>query len=234
MTWKVFLHGNSSDLSLLTQRFQNEPQIVKEGDDFVLMSSKFEGIQEAKVVRETGREIFERILGTFQLNQSLFGKAYVGGVAKENEDGTQDLWVWAEPAAGRVVATGATLGNQGKRTSMSRSEKQMELADQCSIIDHLLLLWSGNIDWFTLYKIYELIEENIEEENVYKTNWTSRNKLKHFRRTANDRSAAGIKESRHYNTHNDDYDDPMSIGEAEKYIRHLSNCWLKRMKSATE
>ena len=90
------------------------------------------------------------------------------------------------------------------------------------VINHL----NGDDEIATLYKIYEIIADDIGGVEIIQDNgWASRNKIEGFTRTANSPDAIGDK-ARHGVQKNAPPKNPMSLGEAKALIHHLVKCWL--------
>ncbi len=81
------------------------------------------------------------------------------------------------------------------------------------------------LSWFELYKVYEIIEHNVDRKEIIKRGWATGKKLERFTRTANSRSAAGVW-ARHGVETSQPPPNPMSLLEARKFIDKLLEKWI--------
>lgn len=77
--------------------------------------------------------------------------------------------------------------------------------------------------WYTLYKVYELIDKDV---NIVEKGWVSNTLKGRFTRTANNPSVSGL-DSRHAVSTTDPPKKPMDIDEAANFIKDIADKWLK-------
>ena len=80
-----------------------------------------------------------------------------------------------------------------------------------------------SLDWTDLYKIYELIQEDIKS-NICKTGWTTDNEESRFTQTAN--------YYRHGKSKFTLPDNPMTLEQADSFISYIIQKWLDGKSSA--
>ncbi|MFC1938155.1 hypothetical protein ACFLWH_00625 [Chloroflexota bacterium] len=231
MDWRVQLSGDNSDLEELSKSFNSDNlKIYKDRDNYILSSSDFDGITEADIVLKKSEQILNFINGGSIVVQKLTKPMQVGSINSIGDTGERNHYIFAECAHAWVVAARPTVLINGK-VQETFSYKDLPnwilLAEQNkNVADVLNHLKTGSNDITTLYKVYEIIAEDVGgEKTIGRNGWASRNKFKLFTHTANSPDAIGDK-ARHGVQKNQPPKTTMSLNEAKSFILHLVKCWL--------
>jgi len=83
---------------------------------------------------------------------------------------------------------------------------------------------ADNLDWVDLYRLYELIENDVGRP-MHQLGWASRSELDRFARTANSVAAAGDK-ARHGVERTHPPRKPMTFSHARELIDRIMKAWL--------
>ncbi|MCE8424927.1 MAG: hypothetical protein J5U17_04025 [Candidatus Methanoperedens sp.] len=91
----------------------------------------------------------------------------------------------------------------------------------------LRLFGAGTHDWVSLYRIYEVIENDVGgKSKIIKKGWTTDKAIRRFKYTANSPGAIGD-EARHGNQKEPSPKDPMALSEAKFLIETILHNWLR-------
>jgi hypothetical protein len=91
------------------------------------------------------------------------------------------------------------------------------------LADALRHFGGGEIDdWFRLWKVYEIIRYNVggEKKLVAAFSWVTQDRVASFTMSANDERVSG-EEARHARGRSPKGAQPMSLGDAVEFVRHL-------------
>ncbi|HHX68456.1 MAG TPA: hypothetical protein GX708_10445 [Gallicola sp.] len=93
----------------------------------------------------------------------------------------------------------------------------------------LRLYGMGNLDWVNLYRLYEVIEDDLNRyssKNVVQRGWATQKSIKRFKHTANSPGAIGD-DSRHGKEYTKPPKNPMSLNEAHTLVEFIFHNWLR-------
>lgn len=233
MEWKVQLSGDTSDLEELSKSFCSDNlKIYKDGENYILTSCDFNKISEAGIVLKKTEEILGFINAGSNIIQKLAKPIRVDGVCLIDDKGKRTQYLFAKStfAASAVLRAKATLIVNGKvqETFIFKDLPSLViLASKNRVVaDVLNYLETGSNEIATLYKVYEIIANDVGGQKTIRDNgWISKNKIELFTRTANSPDAIGDK-ARHGVQKNQPPKTPMSLNEAKSLILNLVKCWI--------
>ncbi len=228
MAWEVQLTGDPTDLQMLADTFTGGAiQIAQSGKEYVLRSSQFERLDSAASVRESAIELVTALSGSARLALGAQEAIDVGAaVYRVGPDGKRDITVLVGQAVLHARALPITVvhGTQIHRPADPIS-KWLPLVTQDLVVAKALRLRNaGDLDWVDLYRLYEVIENDVGHL-MHQLGWASRNELERFARTANSVAAAGDK-ARHGVERTDPPRKRMSLSHARELIDRIMKAWL--------
>lgn len=105
----------------------------------------------------------------------------------------------------------------------------LKLMEQYRDLELIMLLVNrpDYLTWVTLYKIYEIIDHDV---NIKKRGWLTKRERNSFRRSANHPKASNVFDSRHGVQTQEPPEKPMSLNEAEKIINKLIVHWMEKLE----
>jgi hypothetical protein len=231
MEWRVTLSGEDSDLEELSKSFHSDNlKIWKDKDNYILSSSDFNGIAEAKIILKKSEEILAFINAGSKTIQDLQKPIDVSGVESldENDRSTQHIFPESIPLVSKMGRSTVLIDGKVEETRIYEELPNFVLLamQDRNVAAVLNYLNTGSTEIATLYKIYEIIRTNVGGDKSMRDNgWASMSQFKSFRTTANSPSAMGYK-ARHGVWSEQKLKNPMSLSEAESLILHLVKCWL--------
>lgn len=235
MRWEVRLLGDESGLEELSKSFNDDPKVVEKEEEYVLLSSRFEGKDDVDMIREISEDIVRVIRAYGERDSINVGDLEASHVYKISDDGSKHVYVQAETAtmtmsASATVTVDSEDGEEETIHPADRTYEWTKLAmDDEKVLDLAELLDKGE-SWVNLYRIYEFIQANIQDEdNILARGWWSESEKKSFKRTANSRDAIGDN-ARHGQDRIPAPDDPMTHAEAKRLIDTLVDHWLHHRK----
>jgi len=230
--WLVRLEGEKFDLEDLPSLVCSpEYTVIEEDGLYYLGSSDFDSLGSADEVREHAIAIIKMMNGVMKLYIPSFGGVYEGGVTMIGEDGRRHHYVYLEgsiklrsKASANLTVT--TSNNTQQTDSLpSTIESWISLAKADKAVADALHFFKENT-WISLYKVYEIIGEDIGgEQAIIKNGWATKRGLSQFTHTAQSKAAIGDL-ARHATNKLKPPSQPMSIKEAEALLRGIILSWL--------
>jgi len=232
--WLIHLSGNESDLKELSKSLKSdELSIIKEDDGYYLKSVFLNQFDKASDVKNNAEDILQLINGSMYLVLSTRDRISTSGcLIKTNEDNTKMKIVSIQDTIGVRRHIGLTIQrSDGSIEEINQTDPipaWLALASRNENITKVLrLLGKGEYNWVNLYRIFEVIANDVgSESNIVSNSWTTRNQIVRFKRTANSADAIGD-ESRHGVEETEPPPDPMQYSEAEAFIKTLVHNWLR-------
>jgi len=233
MHWEVQILGDIADLVMLSESFSGEEIGISQQDkQFILTSSEFNGMESATIVREKAIEIIDAISGLSRLSLSAQTNLSVGSVYNVGDDGGRGVSVFPEPAKlifrgyPPTVIIGKSDGTQEihKPADLIANWAPLSLTDS-AVYKALRLRNTSSLDWVGLYRIYEVIEEDIGRSSIIKAGWATEGAIKQFKHTANSVEAVGD-QARHGKENTSPPKNPLDISQAHEFIDSLLKKWL--------
>lgn len=230
--WRAILRGEQTTLQLLSEAF-SEPDclIVQEGDGFVLTTSSFNDLDDAREVKSAAQEIAQRLSGCAQLMMGWHSEVSVSGVYRIDADGKHHAFIFPDPCTVVVRGYPATLTLQRQDGSVetqlpaSPARRWIEAAEADPRVARALrLLSKRSLTWADVYRLVETVQSAVEEETLQR--WSSKKQRQRLMHTANSITAVGD-EARHGVERTAPPPQPMPIEEARKIAKLLVEQWLR-------
>ena len=233
MKWQVELVGDDSNLAELSKSFNSEKQkLFKEGGHYFFSSSDFNEIADADIVRRKSEVLIGFINGGSKLIEEFKKPIIVGNIEWLDDKGKRNTYVYP---GGAVLTTGflrPTLIIDGKEQEsfiFNDLAKWVSLAKQdVNVAKVLNYLQTGSKDVVTLYKIFEIIRDDVGgQEFIANNGWSTLEEIKSFRGTANNPDVIGDKARHGFVGKHPLPKNPMSLDELKLFIRNLVKRWLE-------
>jgi hypothetical protein len=233
MKWKVNLIGDDVVLKSLCSDFNptKELNIFKEGDQFFMTHKEFEKLTTSDDVRRFSVEIIELINGiSFHLNAKK-GTISSNSISKLNDQGGNDVFVFAETSIIYLSSNQPTIiiTNEDGSTTYSSPLTTIEnlLTDaktNPSKATIFRLFANGNLDWVSLYRLYEVIYSDVGNLIF---SWTNKKTIQNFKHTCNSIGAIGDA-SRHGIEITNPPKKPMTLMDAQNLIKLIIDKYLEK------
>jgi hypothetical protein len=229
--WFVRITGENFDLEKLSKSL-NSPElcVIQEGPDFSLKSADFNSLKDADDVRNRAIEILSLINGAARLALGMRKPLAVDCVVKVNDDGAPQFFVRCSSgislrvsASMSVVAADGTVRDQEESPQADPIPNWIVIAQRDTNVAKVLRLFgAGNHGWVSLYRIYEVIVNDVG--NIAEKGWATKNEIIRFKQTANSPDAIGD-DARH-GKEIPPPPNPMLSSEAKSFVETIIYKWL--------
>jgi hypothetical protein len=226
MDWFVQIEGEQSILQELSMSL-NSPElcIFQDNQKYFLKCAEFDILETAENVFHKAKELLPILSGATQLE--LRHPLKLGNVFKRNDDGTlQEFgfgWMSAECPRPFLQAAGegAKVSNLADRVPIWFKVAQRD----DKVAEALTLFGANELNWVLLYKIYEIIRDNLGGEQIFRNKQQlSKDGLNRFTQTAQPhRHARNSVTINNWKPH----EKPMSFYEAKTFIKYILDNWLR-------
>lgn len=217
--WRVQVRG---DLEALRALAHLHPDITEESGEYVLRSSRFEGLQDAGEVQRHAVEIIAALNGIATLTLGGFSPVWVGAVLGDKET-RPTIVIFPNSVVARAGAFAPTVGDGDvvdPATALAGTLFRLAAADP--EVAEALRLFREDSTWVDLYKILEVIEGGGGDRGIVARGWATKGETGRFTHTAN----AGGADARHAVGKFEPPPRPMSLPDARQFIGGLMHTWL--------
>lgn len=234
MIWKIQLEGESIDLEELSKVLVSDDiKLIESNGTYYLLSSSFEEFENEKEVRKLAQNYAAILTGASLLNNASSSSIKVTSVIQCEEDGRNQI---ISHELSDTVELRDTLEIQieykdGSTASYSSADPisswvKASFSDKV-VANALMLLGRKKNNWDNLYRLFEIIEDDVGgSSQIIENCWSSNKSLRRFKHSANSPSVSGD-DSRHGKEQNAPPANPMSLEDAQEFIYGLLNQWLK-------
>jgi hypothetical protein len=223
--WLALLDGHDFDLQDLPHHFDEDPQ-VHDADGYWLDSASFDGLADVAEVQETARAMVARMNGAMRLHDPGYQPVRLAGRYR-NENGDHVV-LQVGSALEREKATMVVVvgGASAPRPTGPRDYDRLGAADAAGA-DLLLIFSRGDLDWYDLFKVFEIVRaESGGERAIVAMGWATKNNISAFRVPANHPGVSGDA-ARHARQQPVIPKHTMTLGEGRLFITDLAQSWLK-------
>lgn len=239
ISWQVQLEGNSHDLEFLAKNFvTGSRKVLRDGESpsYLYESDSFHQCCTSEEVEQLAEEELAVLSGILKLEREARHRLRYGAIYRPNANGGRDVFVRIRESVRVRAQVGALTafvndaeGNVITQTAPPpRSAVLLRLAAADAAVAKVLRLLSASdvMSWVGLYRIFEVIEADVGgQHKIEKQGWGSSNDLKRFKHSANSVQVGGDT-SRHGKEPQVPPKNPMTLPEAEGYMRHILQTWL--------
>jgi hypothetical protein len=216
--WLILVAGDPWDLQLLDTDFSTgNPRVFADGHpDRVVESSEVQAIDDQLQAEDQARQVVAMINGAMLTSRgNEFEPVEFAGLMRINDQGGRDYY-----DHGTVVAR-VRIRDEGAAQTPSSASAWVGKRSDSKVGDVLRILGRGELDWYDMYKVFELIESDAGMAQVEA--WEP--DIRRFIGTANNAGALGDA-ARHADTGKKPHSNPMTPAEALSLIRNLAGSWL--------
>jgi hypothetical protein len=235
--WLVRLKGHAFDLEELCDHFMSANLNVKKDDDghYYLRSSDFDQMSEPDAVSERAQDLIAHMNGAVRL---LSGVSYrpveFDVVTRVDDDGKRHHHMTLSATVEvRSRMTGTLIvGETGETMDVLRPpsgvDSLVNLADQNEKVADALRFYARS-DWINLYKAWEVVRDAAGgETELIKKGWATKAQRRRFTGTAQSRAELGD-EARHASEKVQPPKNPMSLEEAQAFVRSVVEAWVRTL-----
>jgi hypothetical protein len=222
--WLVEVQGDPADLEELAGQFESPRLSVrKEGESYYLRSSAdFDGLSDASDVRTRATELLLLLSGVANLYAGAGETVTPGVVLWQRDDGTQDQFVALGMATVRARSKALLRGTEA--TDPTVGESWLSVARQDDNVLDALRFFQEDATWWSLRKAYEVIERDEfgQQSKVANVLSTPDKEIKLFEEWTN----YFVHGARRERPDSDEFP-PLSLAEADSFLRELLKKWLR-------
>lgn len=233
MKWEVQINGDALDLKELSKSLvDDELRIREKNGQYFLESARFENLASSEEVASLATDILKVLTGAVRLSLGGRTPLHVANTAKIRPGGGRDVFITLSD----TIHVRATIGveitrSDGKKEVIHPAHSvpgwiRLGLMDQ-NVAKALRLLGTDEHNWVSLYRLYEVIEEDVGSlDKISNSGWATKTSIRRFKHTANSPGAVGD-DSRHGKESTTPPSDPMDIGEARALVEVILHNWLR-------
>ncbi len=237
MAW---LDGRPNDLVVLARNFTGDPAIrCDDGENYYLTSSSLDALfSNPADFRDAASSLLVPLNGASCVLNPDYRPVRLRGSYSDSEGRghVAVLGTAVETATAFAMATVSVNGVPQEPTP-SPAPKLARLAGQHPDVTEVFRLMAGvdPLDWFTLYKVFEIVRDNVGgQQELINSGWKSRKKsrqeLSAFTASANLPHVSGDT-ARHARPNSGSPQHTMTPDEARRYISGLVRAWLDSLSS---
>lgn len=232
----VELQGDPDDLRELSLSFnQGDVAISREGEKYLLKSSRFEPTLTPEQIQSEAKNIVTLLTGASRLALGSRQPIRVSGAYKERDDGRPPaIYLFLEPAIARAQVGNPTVIIKNTDGSIETYYPADPMKDWISIAltDEAVatafrIISTAPFDWVNLYRIYEVIDADAGGlDAIAAAGWATKDAIRLFKRTSNHPGALGT-EARHGALATQPPPKPMDLSEARSLVSSILHGWLR-------
>jgi hypothetical protein len=233
--WRVGIEGSTTDiLPLLDSLIDSDLNVVQENEQYFLRGDDFEVYTEAHDVLVYAESLLPLINGVAKVHFGDADPVKLGNVSRIYPDGHRDVFAFMSATAGgraRVFAALTVTTRNGEVVAPvpgTTIGSRLEVARRCPEVSLALRFFASSPNWFDLYKVSELIEQDVGNvRGIVGKGWCNKADFDHFTASANNYHATGSS-ARHARLDWRPMNRPaMTLQEAEDFIRGLLDNWIR-------
>jgi hypothetical protein len=232
--WLVRLVGDEFDLQELPELLASpNATVLKEDGQYYLKSTDFDTQTGASDILKIATQILEAVNGAAKLHLGSFRTVQIADIVEISTDGKRQHFVFLEGslhARSKLTVSATVIKSNGTVEQESNHPTQIEswvalARHDKNVADALHFFNEPN--WFNLYKIYEIIKDDVcGEQKIIQNSWVTKTNIKLFTQTAQSRDVLGDN-ARHASKKYKPPQKPMSLPEAKSLIKILLQNWLR-------
>ena len=246
VTVKAWLKGHQFDLETLADLFSaGDVRVIKVGDEYCLTGVEMDSPPEGLNFYDVSATVLQRVNGiarTLRPNDyrpvELVGRYQVaddrhevvqaeGAEVRERAESVSVVVATATlEARGQLKVVAVTTGGAAPATAAQPTPMYMALAAQhADVAETLALMGKGEPDWSDLYKVYEIVRDNLRPAKIEDKGWATKHEQSEFTGTANRPDVSGA-DARHARMPGGPPTHTMTLHEARQFIGDLVIQWV--------
>ncbi|MFI6681994.1 hypothetical protein [Kribbella sp. NPDC050470] len=233
MAVKVRLEGHGFDLDTLADLFgYGEPMVSSDADGYYLAASSLDGLfEDGGRLRDAAEVILRRANGVARSLTDGYRPVRLTGRFTSGDGKHQHVMVLgtAEERSRALPMTFVVNGEPQQQPPPSPAPAYLEAAETHPDVGEVLDLLGKDVvglDWFDLYKVYEIVRGDVgTEAALLATGWVPATDLKAFTASANLPTVSGA-DARHARGPTGQPKHTMTLHQARSMIGQLVAAWL--------
>lgn len=233
MKWDVQITGDVFDLRELSKSLvDDELRVFERNGQYCLESNTFETLTTPEKVSSLAKEILQVLTGAVRLSLGGRTPLHVANIARLPPGGDREVFLTlSDTIHARTTMALEIVKANGTTQVVGPADKvpgwvRLGLGDS-KVAKALRLLGTDEHNWVSLYRLYEVIEEDVGGvDRLAKCGWAARTAIRRFKYTANSPGAVGDA-SRHGKESTTPPTDPMDISEARALVELILHNWLR-------
>ena len=232
--WRAEIIAEINCLKIIHEKFPKF--VINEEDKYYLTCPQFQDLNNNDLTtfaKLTLQNILDFV--NLQFGETFEGK--IGSYENIKENGTKDVILTPEPISIKFKMGIPSITVTNKDGKINESEENYESYLPCILKNQQIqraLHFNRNPNWINLYKIYEIIEDDVGNKSIIENkNWAKAGEIDLFRCTAHTVQGAGD-EARHAVTGkiNDhckkvlSSNEPMEISYAKTFVKNILIKWI--------
>ena len=246
MKWFVCLSGVTFDLKELSKSLNNDFLRIekykihilenKDINAFRLESELFDSITDYDLLNKKANEIIKRLNGASKLTLNSRKPIVISSIERINDDGKKEIFMSiTETVNVRDSFSISITDINGKTTETHMADPISDwiciASSDNNVAKILCLVGSKQLDWVGLYRIFEVIENDVGKiDNIVDNGWATKASIKRFKHTANSPAAIGD-DARHGKEFTSPPAKPMSLSEGKSLVENIIHNWLNSKKA---
>jgi hypothetical protein len=235
--WFVQIAGDESDLKELGRVMHSDRlEIIKEDNEYWLLSPKFDQCEGAAQVNSITDELLDILNGIVRLVLGSRKKIIQNSILKINDDGTKERIISVQETV--HVRSSVSIAVRRSNGTIERYYQADPIPDWVILANSddnvrkvMRLFGKGVNEWTSVYRVYEVIRHDMHgDSHIVENEWTTQRQVERFRRTANSVTAAGD-DARHGVEIAEPPSNPMQLTEAIAFIENLVHNWIRWKQS---
>jgi len=231
MNWSARLSGHDFDLETLAEAFGvGEPKVSRDADgNYILESAEFDDCATAVEVKERAEGLLLRMNGAARAMDLTFRPVSLDGYFK-NAIGLHAIVVGGTVTArGKAYAAVVTGVTTAPLPAPAASAWTTLAKASTNVDDALRLLSAAELDWVTLYKLFEIVKHDVGGANaIAHAGWATNAQLSAFTASANRPDVSGDG-ARHARLPGGPPKKVLALADARQLVQHLVKSWLDAM-----
>lgn len=232
-TWMVKINGKERDIELISQIIKStNSSIILEDGEFYLKSDEFNAMNNASEIFEYGNQLLKVAYSIANLYNEEVDSIRCSSVMCINDKGEKSVFIFVSDVikiSARANCAIVTTDPQEITNELERQQKEYEVFINAARKDKSILAAINfylTPNWINLYKIYELIRDDVTEKKIISNGWVTKRNISRFTQSAQSRELLGD-EARHASKKYPPPSDSMDINEAKNLIKYLIFDWMK-------
>ena len=224
MRWQIRIEGDKAALEYLASIFTGEPLVIERQEGgYLLSAAGWDSLQNVFDVYAASADVVGRLNGAALAGTGMLSPIVTTVVYETQADGTKHMWDYGGRVPIRLPPPDVTKAD-GSRDP-TKLLYQASLADN-ALARALRVLAIGFPDWVTLYRLYEIIKEDMGgESGIIEQGWITRGDLRRFRHSANSPSVAGPHARHGVDGGAKPPKAPMSLADAQVVFGRMFESW---------
>lgn len=231
--WEVQLNGEALDLQELSKSLvEDKLRVFEKNGQYFLESNRFGSLTNHEEIDSLATDILKLLTGAIRLSLGGRTPLKVANIARVRPDGGRDVFVTLSDTLhlkGTISIEITRSDGTKEVTHPAHSVPgwiELGLRDQ-NVAKTLRLYGGDEQDWVSLYRLYEVIENDIGSlKKIENNGWATEKSIRNFKHTANSPSSVGDA-SRHGKESTTPPPYPMDIGEARALVELILHNWLR-------